>query len=223
MIVHGRISVYGEYLMDCGSTGLMLRSRLFLASPDETEAPELPGYLPEADTVASLLVESGLPIVPGLRGDLWQGYGLASSTAASLIYLAAWPDDSPRDRMMHVDRVLHGFEPSGVDMECAMRQRDGLFGGGLWYDVIVRSPRRSLVMFPKEKRLALAQVRSRVQGARQVIAPLSEVLTATVRTTGLLSFDEMLKHARCLAGLKIYSEVVQTFIEWALDQGVVAK
>lgn len=223
MIVRGRISIYGEYLMHSATRGLALSSRMSLASMDEGDVPRLAEYRPEADGVARLLMERGFAITPGLKGDLWQGCGLASSTAAARLYLAALGVPSPREHMIEVDRILHGFQPSGMDIECIMHQHDGLYGHRVWQNVAVASPPRALVMFEREGRMTLAEVMRRMQGAQSALVPLADELTMSVVRDGALPLDAMRRYAEALLVIGVYSSRVRSFVEWSLGEGIPSK
>lgn len=215
--------MYGEYLMNGVTRGLVLRSRGFLASKNERCVPEVADYNLERDEVAALLRRWGLPVQPGLRGNLWQGCGLASSTAASRIYLTAMGVPDMRPLMMKVDRVLHGFEPSGLDVECILRQRDGLYGDKVWQDVEVSTPARTLVSFPKEGLRTLGDILAVLEKATERLARLADAMTARVLSERFLPFAEMVEYAGALAALRIYSSTAQEFVEWSLAAGLAAK
>ena len=222
MVVHGRLTVFGEYLMHRHAEGYVVPTRQRLASPDETTVCAHPRYDPRLDSVARRLREMGLPTHPGIRGDLPLGFGFASSTALAVLHLSLTGRDH-RAPVDEADRSVHGFPPSGMDFESVKRQEAGFFGPAGWRDAD-RVPLLCSAFVPPD-RLAMSfhEVWRRVVDRADDLTRLVAHLTRGVETAGELDRDALFDYSALLATLGVYSRSAQDVVALLLSRGVPAK
>lgn len=223
LILHGRLTVYGEYLMHDTGQGLIVPSRLVLATPDEVRVPWHADYDPLKDGVASILRAWGFSVHARIRGDMPLGCGLASSSMLAALHAGTQLLARTRDIMNTVDAIIHGFEPSGLDASFCLRQRAGLFLSGRWTDISVSLMRCSLVLPTKEGAMNLAEVREHVLRRRQRLAGLAWEMSVEVLKTGRLPYEQMMAYCRTLAKCGVYSEQAQACIEHLSANEIAAK
>ena len=223
MRLYGRLTLFGEYLMHDIGEGLVVPSRRVLGDESEERMRPHADYVPERDATRSTLARLGVSIErPVVRGDLPLGAGLAGSTLLGRILLRDLPEDRVRNLLMEADRLIHGFPPSGMDLEFALRQEMGLFGPGGWRDVALSMPDMSLVTFPKEGDVALPEVRSRIMRRGETLGVIAADL-ADGCLRGVISYETLLRYARELAAANVYSRMAASFSEDLLAKGIVVK
>lgn len=223
MRIHGRLIIYGEYLMHNDAQGLIVSSSQYLATPDDASSQEHPTYQPARDRVAALLSAQGYVPLPSVRGNLQFGCGFASSTVLTHLHLAH-QNAQVKDRLSRdIDHLLHGFEPSGVDTAHTVAQRSGLFGRSQWEVVDAVAPPCSAIILPAERKRTLAQVRERVDVHKSGLIDAANGMSSTVRARGEIEYDALLDYSQRLALAGVYSDGAQEVCDIGLARGVAVK
>jgi hypothetical protein len=224
MKLHGRITVYGEFLMHGQVAGLTMPSRLFLASPPFDDTPLHFQYSTADDKVADFMRQLGIQPQSEIRGDLPLGQGLASSTVLALLHAGPGRTNLDiRKLVTQSDHALHGFEPSGVDFEAVTRQRAGLFSSHGWNSVNLTHIPHSLVFLPPERRLSLPEVRSKLERHAVILGDLARALTDGVTRRQRLDYDKFLRYCEALLQAEVYATPAATLIRNLLERGFAAK
>ena len=224
MILHGRITVYGEYLMKTSTRGLIVPSACYLATDDYADKPRHAHYDPARDSVARMLEKFGVQPLTHVRGDLPFGYGLASSSALALLHLSRTRSRAQALSLVHdIDRAVHGFEPSGVDATAIFQQRSGFYSANGWEDVALRPLRVTLEFLPRERKRTLAEIEQRMREPTPALTRLAERMTARVASSGELDYDVLLDYCRVLLAADVYSQRARSRIAGLLDRGIAAK
>jgi mevalonate kinase len=224
VVLHGRATVYGEYLMHGDTQGLVMSLPLCLASLEHSDCPLHKTYDRRLDTVAEFLESRGFATDIGIRGNLPFAFGFGSSTILAFLHLGGrLPLKETVALVRDCDRAIHGFPPSGVDTASCLHQSTGLYSARGWQDVGVSKLDYSLLLFPKTHGLLLSQVRERIHDARASLTRIAEGLTEHIIRCGELKQTLFLQYARILLDLGIYSPVVHGLISELLHYNVAAK
>jgi hypothetical protein len=219
----GRITVYGEHLMDGDAFGLIAPSALYLADDKDNDAPTHTNYDPSRDSVRAMLQRDGFPTCKNIRGNLPFGYGFASSSALALIHLRDLIPSASIDIVDRLDASIHGFRPSGVDSQFHVRQRGGLYRNGEWIEVPDLELRWSCALLRKERRWTLPEARERIRQRRIGLSRLADKLSTHLLDRGFLSCELLLEYAVELFRTGAYSGQARQVINLALSQDIVAK
>lgn len=225
MILRGRLTVYGEYLMKTRTRGLIVPTELCLATADEIDQPVHPDYDPARDRVAQWLRRQHIaPEQALVRGDLPFGFGLASSTALTFVHTARGRTRAEAAALSRgCDREIHGFEPSGMDAAAISHQADGFFSTQGWEPVQRPALRYTLVFLPAERRHSLADVETRIGASAEALSRIADALTSGLVRHAVLDYALLLDYALALAATGVYSSGAQSFVTPLLARGVVAK
>jgi hypothetical protein len=224
MRLHGRLTVFGEYLMHGSSWGLIVPTNLCLGGEDEAELPAHANYSSELDGTAALLRSWGYECKSEIRGNLPLGAGLAGSSILARLHLEKLPPGEVKSVVDRLDREIHGFEPSGVDSTFALRQEAGLYRQGQWSSVRgVPLYSLALLRFPKEGSGTLPAVKRLIDENRTRLASMAGQLAEAVRSRGALDLEALWKYAAELQGLGVYGPRVGDFIRQVLASGLIAK
>lgn len=223
MVLHGRITVYGEYLMHGTCEGLVVPSSHVLASEDETRVPLHPDYAPRHDSVALLLAQHGIRCKNTFRGTLPLGYGLGSSSILCRLHIGTQLVHEIPRLIDAIDAVVHGFAPSGLDSGWVQRQRPGLYMDGCWRDIPKPSLQLSLMFLEKECGCSLAETRARVLQVADDLAPLAEQMSHGLLTSGAIRYDYLLRYSEVLAAAGVYATGAQHLVTHMLSYGIATK
>ena len=148
MKLHGRITVFGEYLLKENlSYCLCLKSSLFLSNETEDSNSIHSSYDEAKDETIHLLRNLGIKIFSKIYGNLPLGYGLSSSTILSMLHLNSM---ERQEIIALVDKEINGFSPSELDYTSILKQANGIFGFGNWQQLKYFHPSYSLLVLPKE-------------------------------------------------------------------------
>jgi hypothetical protein len=224
MVVSGRVTIFGEYLMHGSAEGLIVPSRLALATADEFGVQPHGDYRAERDWVRLHLSRMGLPVQTGIRGELPLGHGFAGSTALTLVHLNGWAAADIAAVAGRIDHILHGFPPSGVDFAAVVAGAPGLFTAGLWQPMpSVRIPDLSAVLVPAPGRFPLSATRERVLAVRERLAGPARHLCARLRRTDEIDYEGLLEYAVRLQAVGVYTRQATAVVGLFLACDVVAK
>lgn len=224
MIVNGRITLFGEYLMHSITEGYVVPTEHALATPDEHVLPIHHEYQPRLDRVRYQLELAGLPTHAAVRGTLPLGHGFASSTALTLLHLEKGRHKHPEDIVRCVDREIHGFSPSGVDYWSITARRTGYFGPDGWRSASNSyRPAASALLVPEDSSANLAETRNRVIRVADSLAPIARYMCSVLRARNVLDYRAMLDYADCLRRAGVYLPRAEAIIGQAAGHGLVAK
>lgn len=224
MLVYGRITLFGEYLMHSMTEGYVMPTKYALATPDEYLLPVHAGYQSALDRVRMHLADAGLPTCTGVRGSLPLGHGFASSTALTVLHLGARSQEYSEDIVHRVDEAIHGFTPSGVDYWSITAGSTGYFGPAGWRgDPDSCRPAVSALLVPEPARADLADTRDRVTRAADRLVPIARHLCAALRSRNVLDYRALLDYAICLRRLGVYLPRGTAIIDDVLNRGLAAK
>ncbi len=223
MRIHGRISIYGEYLMHGSVHGLAVPTESYLTSdPDDLAEPH-PYYSAQLDTVASNLQLCGLPIAKHISGTLPLGKGLGSSAVLARVHLGMAGTAAFRAAVRHSEDILHGFSSSGFDAECVLQQTAGLFNAGQWRRVDVLPFDLWLVDIKKEKSKTLPEIQATICSDSRRLIRIAKHLNSHVLRSGSIDFDALYDYSQRLASLHVYSTVCSDLVSMLLAKGLIAK
>lgn len=225
MILRGRITVYGEYLMKQDTCGFIFPANLVLATGDTVGLPIHATYDASLDQTARILARHGYRIQRRICGDLPFGLGFASSTVLAALHLGPNSSfDKARLVIQECDREIHGFEPSGMDFMSISSQTSGFYSKGNWSQFKLSSffP-YSIVKLPPERLLSLSEVELIISRSDKYLIEIANRMTRGIQSTGSLDYDAILEYSRALSDLSIYSQVAKTFIDNLLENDVAAK
>lgn len=224
MIVNGRITLFGEYLMHSMTEGYMIPTVQALATPDEEKIPIHADYYPELDRVRIMLKTLGLPTCAAVRGTLPLGHGFASSTALTFLHLGTRRREYAEDVIRQVDREMHGFSPSGVDYWSIISKRAGYFGPTGWRSAPDSyRPAVSALLVPENSQVDLTTTRNRITRAADTLIPIARYLHATLETQNTLDYRAMLDYAMRLRRIGVYLPRAEAIIDHMTSLGLVAK
>ncbi len=224
MILRGRITVYGEYLMKTRTRGLIIPSDLYLATSDHVDKPIHEDYDHSMDSVAGLLKRRNFVTECQIRGDLPFGFGLASSTTLAFLHTSRTLSIAHAITVVRdCDHEIHGFEPSGVDAAAISSQAPGFFSTSGWEGIQLCPIRCTLAFLPAERARALAEVEGCIMGSAATLSRIADALTNNVLATGVLDYGLLLDYSRALLSTPVYSKVAKSFIAEMLARGIVAK
>jgi hypothetical protein len=223
MVICGRITLFGEYLMHSMADGYIVPTTQALATPDEREFPVHPEYRQERDSVRFLLANASLPTCSMVRGTLPLGHGFAGSTALTILHLGSCGQDY-ETIVNHVDRQVHGFAPSGVDCKAIRVGRAGCFGPVGWRSVW-RAPclAISALLVPEASGQDLAETRNKVIASADALIPIAQYLCSALTERNVLEYQALFDYALRLRRIGIYLPRATAVIDHALSGGIVAK
>ncbi|MFJ1491672.1 hypothetical protein [Capnocytophaga canis] len=223
MRIYGRITIYGEYLMHGTISGLIIPSNLFLDTVNCGNINSL--YSKKKDNILPIIEKMGIKPCHTLYGNLPLGYGMAGSTALSLLHLSNIKDLELKKRIVHeIDKEIHGFIPSGIDFESCIRQEYGLYSTASGWQTIDPLPiSYSLFKFPKEKKMSLNEVKKKILSEKDLLIPIQNELNSIIRTKGTINFSLLKKYSKILLSIGVYSNKASVFISTLLRQGIIAK
>lgn len=225
MILRGRITVYGEYLMKQDTCGFILPTDLVLATGDTGGLQIHPRYDPSLDQTARVLERCGYRTQRRIYGDLPFGLGFASSTVLAALHLGPVSSfDEMRLAIQECDREIHGFEPSGMDFAAIASQTSGFYARGNWRHFQLSSffP-YSIVAPPPERLFPLSEIESIVSRSDRKLISIANKLTTGILSMGSLDYDAILDYSKVLSDLPIYSKVAKSLIDRLLESDVAAK
>jgi hypothetical protein len=224
MKLHGRITIYGEYLMRASTCGLVIPSQLHLATSEHINNLVHEKYDHSNDEVARYLERRCFATKSKLYGNLPFGFGLASSTVLAFLHLHPTKSISESIPIVNeCDHNIHGFKPSGVDTASISRQAPGLFSIRGWEDIHVTSFPYTLVFLPAERERTLAEIKRRMNEGAASLTRIADDLTNQTISTGRLDYTLFLKYTRTLFIHSVYSKVATSFIATFLNSGIAAK
>jgi len=224
MKIYGRITVYGEFLMHNDLQGLIMPSNLYLETTSEKNPTSY--YNKQLDSILPLIRKRGITPPNTLKGNLPLGYGLAGSTLLGCLHLSHIRNSKWKKSFINeIDRKIHGFIPSGLDYESCKHQEWGLFCNVLGWKSIL-SPIEidyTIIIFPKEGKLALSTVQKRVLSMKTTFNEIQQNLNDKINKYNNLDLELLTNYSKVLLSLGIYSEVANKFISTVMDKGYIAK
>lgn len=156
MKLHGRITVFGEYLVkNKYSYCLCLKSQRYLSNNINDNTNVHKEYCISKDLSLYELNKLGFAVDntnDNIYGDLPLGYGLSSSTILTILHLNSIAN---KGLIQKVDRVICGFSPSNLDYTSVIKQETGIMSPKGWVSLNEFSLCYSLILVPKEKLYSL--------------------------------------------------------------------
>jgi hypothetical protein len=224
VIVHGRITLFGEYLMHSMTEGYVMPSDLALATADEYAFRLHAEYQPALDRVRLQLDRDGFPTCTVVRGNLPLGHGFASSTALTILHLGAQRREGAEAIAHRVDQEIHGFTPSGVDYWSITAGHSGYFGPAGWRS-IASSYRlaASALLVPENSYADLAETRNKINLAADGLIPIARYLCATLKARHVIDYRALLDYAIYLRRIGAYFPRAEAIIDHVFSRGLVAK
>jgi hypothetical protein len=221
--IHGRYTLYGEYLMHDHTWGYAAPTRMSLQGSHSTQSPEGIWRI-ESDEVAKLVSRLGLRPLKTVFGDLPFGGGFASSTVLALLHIGDQVDPSSRRTMvMLLDQMAHGFPPSGMDYEAISAQESGFYLRGVWKSSRPLSLSGLFLRVDDPHTMSFRETRKKVISAADRLVPLADRMTDAITDQGILDFDSFRKYSAILANLNIYTPAQESICRSASAMGLVAK
>lgn len=230
MMIRGRATLYGEYLMhDEGGIGYCFPVPFGLARGGQAGGCRSLDYDAEHDSVAAALrshslLRNGWEPAKHISGCLPLGFGFAGSTVLALVHLDGYfTGETLRRLVLESDSVAHGFTPSGVDF-ASIRS-----AGPILYSVreVLKAPPVPLafgfVLPAKERTRNLSSVRAQVASEKPVLSRICVQLSQEMMTGGGSVLDGVYEYSGILQRLGIYSSAQEELIKGALCRGVAAK
>lgn len=224
MILHGRITVYGEYLIKTQTYGLVVPAQLYLATSDHADKPVHEAYDHSRDCVARFLKGRGFVTERQIHGDLPFGFGLASSTALAFLHTSRSHTLTEAISVVNdCDREMHGFVPSGFDSAAISRQVPGLFSTSEWKDVCLSPFLYTLVFPPAERTRTLVEIKGSMHAVIVRLSQLADSMSNRILVTGELDYPLLFEYSRILLKASVYSSVTGSLVERMLADGIAAK
>lgn len=225
MRIFGRITIYGEYLMHTITHGLITKSTLYLANEQEKSFPIHQSYDIRKDKVADFLRKKSYTYDRIIRGNLPLGYGFSSSTILLYLNLSKKIDESTlRKLIMQADHEIHGFPPSGLDIEFCFQQSTGLFGKNEWIDTQINNFYHSIIIFPKCCNKTLPEIQFNILNNNlKPLSKLAEDLNSHIINHNKLNYQSLLEYSKILLNSNVYNGLVESFISTMLQNRIIAK
>lgn len=219
MRLHGRFTLYGEYLMHSTTWGYVAPTRMYL----ESSADSAGSWVLDADRVARRISDMGLHTQAVISGDLPFGRGFASSTVLALLHIGRQLDADRAEAVTNMlDWMTHGFEPSGVDAKAIRAQAPGLFRLETWRSAPELDVNGVFVKTPKGEARRPNMIRQVIERSSQRLTLLADRLTDSVED-GRLDLAAFSDYCELLAGIGVYSARQQDLVRRFLDAGLPAK
>ncbi len=221
MKLHGRITVFGEYLLkDNLSYCLCIKSKLFLSNDKVDSTFIHSNYEVENDRTILLLQQIGINHFSKIYGNLPLGYGLASSTVLSLLHLNSV---HRKDLIEIIDEEINGFPPSELDYVSITKQETGIFGFGLWQPMLEYHPHYSLIITPKERKRKLSDVKKELSIAQEKQISITQILFSELSVKGELNLLVFLEYCELLLAYDVYSTNAREIISVLIQKKIASK
>ena len=224
MKLHGRITVFGEYLQkDNLSYCACIKSKLFLSNYEDDSAIQHPTYHQSKDGSLKLLISTSginnLNTLP-IYGNLPLGYGMSSSTILSVLHLGS---ANNKELIVEIDKSTHGFSPSYLDYTSITMQQNGIFGFGKWKPLLDFYPVYSVIILPKEQKFDLSAAKQKIDAFLDSQIKLSNNLYEKLLSTREIEFNIFYDYCKLLFLCGAYSEVATEIAGDMLGKGVSIK
>jgi hypothetical protein len=218
--LHGRFTLYGEYLMHTSAWGYVAPVPMSLI----TGTPGQTGYCPSKDGTANLLRQMGFNVVSSISGDLPFGQGFASSTVLAMLHLGNRLNERDQRQIIRVvDWIQHGFEPSGVDYYAIRAQAPGFFARGKWRPAPAFPLSCVFCAIKPGPERQPGNTRAIISGLLPTLSPIAENMTRQLASSGRISTDDLFSYSRQLYDADVYSLDQRDLIARALALGMPAK
>jgi hypothetical protein len=224
VIVHGRITVFGEYLMHDLTDGYVLPTRQALATWDDSDLPIHPSYDYRVDRVRQMLSQLGMPTCDKVRGTLPLGHGFAGSTALIALHLGSGSQPITEVLASKIDREIHGFDPSGVDYWSVNAQAPGFFGPAGWRSAPKAEKfAASALLLPEARPWPLSETRDRIRSIANRLAPIARHLCAVLRAQKNLDYQALFDYAVELSRAHVYGPRAATMVDHLVQRRLAVK
>lgn len=221
MKLHGRITVFGEYLLrENLSYCYCIKSKLFLSNSDTDSNFVHPTYEQGRDETIPLLRDAGVFNLGNIYGNLPFGYGLSSSTILSLLHMNS---AHRRDLVVSIDKAMCGFSPSELDYTTITKQENGVLGFGKWQPINDFHPTYSLITIPKDKKRKLPEVIKNLSTTLEKQIEITKNLFLELATKNVLNYDLLFEYSNHLLSCDVYSEKAKEIVTALLQKNIVAK
>jgi hypothetical protein len=221
--MHGRYTLYGEFLMHGRATGYVAPTPMCLWGSDSAIEGDVT-WNRESDDVASLVSRLGLKPMPAVAGDLPFGQGFASSTVLALVHIGDQLAPVERRRVVNVlDWLSHGFEPSGLDHDAITAQSPGFYRRHEWRFAPALQLSGVFLRSTQAAEISLEETRRRVERMADRLAPLADELTRTIEENSRLNVDAYAAYCNELASAGVYTEEQSLRVAEARSCGLLAK
>lgn len=218
MILNGRITIYGEFLMHDDAFGLIEKTKLFLSN-EKSMNNKHPYYKTENDKTFKYIKKQKLPINYNIKGNLPLGYGFASSSILSFLHLS---NTDNVELVNHIDSKIHGFKPSGLDSSYCKRNQGGLFAKGKWLNCNYPKQEWDCILLPKESNIKLLEVQKRILRNKNKLLCLTEEMNKSIKENKFPK-SHLFDYATELFSANVYSQQASRIIEYLLGKNIIAK
>lgn len=221
MKLHGRITVFGEYLLkDNLSYSLCLKSNLFLSNEDKDSKFIHSVYDSTKDKTIPLLKSLGVINFSKIYGNLPLCYGLSSSTILSMLHLNT---TKSQKIIALVDKEMNGFSPSELDYTSILKQSNGIFGFGKWQPLTNFEISYSLLIIPKEGKRNLIEVQQKISKSQDYQIDLTKKMYNILSMRNELEYDLIYKYCKLLLSCQIYSGAATEIATDLIAKGISCK
>lgn len=221
--VHGRYTLYGEFLMHGRASGYVAPTPMHLrGSGDSTTVSGI--WDQASDDVAGLVRRLGLKPMQAVSGDLPFGQGFASSTVLALLHIGDQLPPVERRRVVNVlDWLSHGFEPSGLDHDAVAAQGPGFYRHQEWRAAPPLALDGLFLRSTPIREISLAETRMRIDRAADRLAPLADEMTSVITERQELDADAYSAYCRELVRAGVYTKEQKSRVAEAASRGLSAK
>jgi len=221
--LHGRFTLYGEYLMHAHAGGYLAPTPMYLQGTADLAAnPAV--WDAGQDTVREWVRRLGLDVLDNISGTLPLGLGFAGSTVLQLLHLREQVNDETRLRIMTIlDWMAQGFQPSGADQAAVLAQKPGFYLRDAWQEAPALPLNGVFVAVAGAATMPLRKVQSVLRPFLNRLAPIANALTEGIITNGVLDEERFAEYCRVLAHAGIYTAQQRAVVESAHSAGLSAK
>jgi mevalonate kinase len=223
MKYHGRITIFGEYLNNYTST-LSLPSRFYI-SDDANELLGTNNYLPEKDKVRADFKNKGMSVKKMLYSNFIHDAGISSSSALAILHGLENTDnfDELKEIVNSSDKIMHGFNPSGLDFYSVYYSKPGLYHNGVWNEVEVKPFYNLFIEVPKEGKRTLAEIKKVMLSSNDKLVQLANDLSVKINTSSKIDFDLLWSYCTALDKQNVYSKAANKIVGELLAKKIAAK
>lgn len=224
MKLHGRITVFGEYLVkNKYSYSLCLKSHNYLSNDINESKYIHKDYCISKDLSLNELNKLGYAVDKTkntIYGNLPLGYGLSSSTVLTILHLNSI---FKKGLIQKIDKVICGFSPSNLDYTSIIKQETGVMSPKGWISFNKLRICYSLILVPKEKLYSLKNIFPKLQEKLNLQISLTTNIFQYLIDNTKINYEMLYDYCKVLNSCNIYSKNSKYIVEDLLFAGVCAK
>jgi hypothetical protein len=225
MKVFGRISIFGEHLINTLGVAMAIKAPFVLTSNYASVFNLKSNYDLEKDSVARIIYsDSNVTASANIKGYFPFGFGFSGSTVLSLIHLRTSNKLANLEtRIKEIDSEIHGFKSSGFDTISIIKQHEGILIDGKWINSNIFNYEYSLVIFDKEFSKNYELIKSNILEQSKGFDKYIQSILQSILDYDELKYNLLLGYSNLLLSCNIYSSPAYSLIQYMLNNGVVAK